>query len=361
MPPQPSPQDPNAPPESVVLGQFNGLKNTVAPERLDASDLEIARNIDLDDAGQARRRRGFRKIINAEFHSLQNVGTKVFAVRAGSFGRIRDDYSFNPLFNVGSSPVCCTAVNEEVYFSSAVGSGVIDPAADSISPWGQTGGQGEWLSPVINPTATLGPVAGKLLGDPPLATCLEAYHGRIYLAAGKTLWRTELYQYHYIDKTRGFYQFEHDITLVMGVDDGLYVGTTGGLYFLEEERILMRTFGSLKLTRVIDGYVVPGSGVGLPVDLVRPQTMGQPVGTGTAIVFLTDAGVMAGFNSGETFNLTIGRVILPEMVSAAALFRQDQGANSYVAAVDSAGGPAANARIGDYVDAQIIRASQVGG
>jgi hypothetical protein len=355
----PNPPD-NRPPESVIVAAFSGLKNTVSPERLGPDELEIARNIDLDDVGQARRRRGYNRVIDAELHSLQNVGSKVFAALDGEFGRIRDDYSFLPICAVGSSPVCCTAVNEETYFSSATASGVID-VDDNLSPWGKTGGQGEWLSPVINPTATLGEVAGKLLGDPPLATDIEAFHGRIYLAQGKTLWRTEPFQYHFVDRTRGFYQFEYDITLVMSVDDGLYVGTTGGLYFLQEERILMREFGSLKLDRVVDGYVVPGSGVGLPVDMVRPDTMQQSIGTGTAVLFLTSAGIMAGFNSGETLNLTRGRVVLPEMVSAAGLFRQDQGVNSYVAAVDSAGGPSANARIGDYVDAQIIRASQIGG
>lgn len=356
--------DPNQqagpPPESVIIDHFDGVKNTVSSERLGPNDLEFGRNIDLDDVGQPRRRRGYHRVVSAEFHSLQNLGSKVFAVRAGSFGRIRDDYSFVSLYTVGAAPVCCTAVNEQVYFSSVAGSGVVD-VNDVVSPWGHTGGQGEWLSPVINPTATLGPVAGRLLGDPPLATCIESFHGRIYLAQGKTLWRTDVFQYHVIDRTRGFFQFEHDITLVMAVDDGLYVGTTAGLYFLAEERILMREFGSLKLDKVVDGAVVPGSGVVVPVDLVRPGTMNQPVGTGTAIVFLTDAGVFAGFNTGETFNLTIGRVDLPQMVSAAALFRQDQGANSYVAVGDSAGGPSANARIGDYVDAQIIRASQIGG
>lgn len=355
----PNPPD-NTPPESVVLAQFSGIKNTVAPERLGQSDLEIARNIDLDDVGQVRRRRGYNRVIAAEFHSLQNAGSKVFAVRGGDFGRVRDDYSFFSICAVGSSQVCCTMVNEEVYFSSAEVSGVV-LADDTLIPWGQTNGQGEWLSPVINPTATLGPIEGKLLGDPPLATSIEAFHGRIYLAQGKTLWRTELFQYHYVDRMKGFYQFEHDITLVMAVDDGLYVGTAGGLYFLHEERILMRMFGSLKLEKVVDGAVIPGSGAVVPVDLVQPQAMQQPVGTGTAVVFLTDAGIMAGFNGGETFNLTVGRVELPQMVSAAALFRQDEGANSYIAAVDSAGGPSANARIGDYVDAQIIRASQVGG
>lgn len=355
----PNPPD-NLPPESVIVDGFDGLKNTVSPERLGARDLETAQNVDLDDTGQVRRRRGYTLKDPAEYHSLQNSGGKIFAARNGVFGRIRDDYSFLPLCTVGATPVCCTSVNEEVYFSSADASGVVR-ADDTLIPWGLTDGQGQWLSPVINPTATLGQVAGRLLGDPPLATDIEAFHGRIYLAQGKTLWRTEPFQYHVVDRTRGFYQFEYEITLVMSVDDGLYVGTTGGLYFLGEERILMREFGSLKLDRVVDGFVVPGSGIGLPVDMVRPDTMQQSVGTGTAVLFLTDAGIMAGFNTGETLNITRGRFVLPEMVKAAGLFRQDQGVNSYVAAVDSAGGPSANARIGDYVDAQIIRASQVGG
>lgn len=360
VPVDPSQQNGNGePPESIIVDRFNGLKNTVAPERLEANDLQVARNINLDDTGQASRRRGYTLLSSGEWHSLQNVGFQAYGVRSGMFGRLRDDFSFIPLQQVGAAPVCCTAVKEEVYFSSRVASGVV--INDAVTPWGKTGGQGEWLSPVISPTAYLGAVAGKLLGDPPVASLIEAFHGRIYLAEGNLLWRTELYQYHAVDRTKGFYQFEHEITLLASVDDGLYVGTKGGLYFLGEERILMREFGALKLDRIIDGFVVPGSCVGLPLDLVHPQSMSQPMSTGTAICFITDAGIMAGFNTGETINLTLGRVILPDSVSAAALFRQDQGANSYVAAIDSAGGPSANARIGDFVDAVIIRASERGG
>jgi hypothetical protein len=357
----PDPQQQGGPPpESVVFDRFDGIKNTVAPERLSSSDLEFARDIDLDDTGQPRRRRGYTRKIAAEFHSLQNVGSRVVAVRSGQFGRIRDDYSFLPLYYVGSAPVCCTHVNEEIYFSSALGAGVVD-INDNVLPWGKTDGQGQWLSPVLNPTPNLGQVAGKLLGDPPRATAIEAFHGRIYLAQGKILWRTEPFLYHIVDRTRGFYQFEHDITMVKSVDDGLFVGTTDALYFLAEERILMREFGSLKLDAVLECQVVPGSAVIAPVDLVHPGAINQPMGTGKAIIFLTNSGIMVGLNSGETYNLTVARCLLPHGVAAAALFRQDQGANSYVAAIDSAGGPSSNARIGDYIDAQIIRASQVGG
>jgi hypothetical protein len=86
----------------------------------------------------------------------------------------------------------------------------------------------------------------------------RAYKGRIYLADGKTLWVTELYRYHIVNRTRGFIQFEHNITLVMAVDDGLYVGTEGGLYFLKG------TFGAFQLSTINADFVVPGSGQVVP-------------------------------------------------------------------------------------------------
>jgi hypothetical protein len=80
-------------------------------------------------------------------------------------------------------------------------SGVITLSRDGATV-GHTDGQGTWFSPVYTPTDTLGEVGGTLLGDPPKATQIEAYKGRIYLAVeGKTLWATELYRYHYVDRT----------------------------------------------------------------------------------------------------------------------------------------------------------------
>ena len=52
------PQDPNLP-DTVIVGAYDGLKNTVAPERMGPKDLQKAINIDLDDSGQPRRRRGY--------------------------------------------------------------------------------------------------------------------------------------------------------------------------------------------------------------------------------------------------------------------------------------------------------------
>jgi hypothetical protein len=335
-------------PESIILGQFTGMKNTVSQERLAPTELERATNVDIDDAGQLRRRRGYDRVIAAPFHSLKSIGGKVFGVRSGMLGRVLTDYSFISIVAVGDAPVAYTEVNGEVYFCNTMASGVIG-LTDVLSAWGQTDGQGLWLSAVTTPTETLGAVRGKLLGDPIKATEIEAYKGRIYLADGKTLWATELFQYHYIDRTRGFMQFEHDITLLMAVDNGIYVGTVGGLYFIQ-----------VKLSHIGSDAVLAGSGQYVPAELVHPQARNAPIPTGEAAVFMTNSGIVAGFDGGTCYNLTSGTMAFPAGVSAAALFRQDQGANSYIAAVDSAGGPSANARIGDYVDAEIRRAVQGG-
>ena len=317
------------------------------------ADLERAINIDLDDAGQASRRRGRTLRSSGSWHSIRDIEGKAYGVKDGILGIIRPDYSFDALYGVGTAPICYTEVAGDVYFSGVAASGVIG-SDETLSQWGHTDGQGLWLSPVLQPTETLGEVAGKLYGDPPRATQIEAYKGRIYLAVGKTLWATELYRYHYVDRTRGFVQFEHDITMLKAVDDGLYVGTTGGLYFLGG------VFGSFKLSTIVADMVLPGSDVWVPTDLVHPQARNGPMPTGMAAVVMTTAGILACFDGGTVHNLTHDRMIFPQGVSAAALFRQDQGVSSYVAAVDSAGGVSSTARCGDFVDAEIIRASQRG-
>lgn len=344
-----APPDPNAPPESVILGAFKGLKNTISRERLGPEDLERAVNVDIDDVGQLRRRRGRVRKQTGNWHSIRTFTLKVLGVKDGVLGIINPNYSFVSLgVFVGSIGLAYTEVNGDIYFCNEAASGVVK-ADDTVGPWGKTGGQGLWLSPVIDDTTTLGQVAGELVGDPVKAQCIEGYKGRIYLADGKTLWATELYRYHLINRTRGFMQFEADITLVMAVDDGMYVGTTAGLYFIKG------TFGAFELSVINADAVLPGSGQVVPIELVHPQARNGPVPAGSSVVFMTSGGIVAGFDGGTCYNLTIDAVVFPGGISAAALFRQDSGANHYVAAIDSAGGPASNARIGDYCEAEIVR------
>lgn len=340
--------DPNAPPESVMVGQYRGIRNTVAPERLKSDELEAAVNVDLDDAGQLRRRRGYKRRATGRWHSLWNAGGTILGVKDGWLGVVGNGFAHTPLLQVGADKLAFITVADTTYFSSLQIGGKFK--AGAVLPWAVRASAPEWLSPVLTPTTTLGPVAGKLLSPPPLSNVLEYFRGRLYMGVGNTMWVTELYLYDKVDRTKNFVQFEGDITLLSSVEDGIYVGTTNGLYFLHG------TFGEGQKRDIVGNFgVIPGSNVMLPASQVHPQARQGPFPEGSAIMFMTTEGICAGFDGGQVYNLTRATVQFPDSIYAAGLYRQDLGGSSYVAVADSAGTPSANTRIGDYVDAEIRR------
>lgn len=342
-------------PQSLVMGAFSGIKNTVSRERLQVGELAAAVNVDIDDVGQVRRRRGYDRKSTANHHSLCTIAGRTYVVRDGTLGILDESYGHRTMAVVGPHPLSYTEVAGTVYYSSSTVSGKL-VGGDDPQPWGTLDGGGRWVSPVIRPTETLGAVAGRKFTNPPQADIIEYHKGRIYLAQGPVLWHTELYLYDLIDRTRGFIQFENDITMVRSVSGGLYVGTTAKLYFLRGTAAK-----GMERTTLIDSPVIRGSDVMTPTADVHPQVRkGGDIPEGNVPMFMTSDGICVGLEDGNVHNLTRGKVVFPGVVSAAALYRGDQGANAYVAVTDSAGGPSANARVGDYVDAEIVRASQRG-
>lgn len=341
-------------PESIVLSQLNGLRNTVSEERLALGDLSAAVNIDIDEAGQGRRRRGYALRLAGNFHSARTIAGITLAVRDGMLGVVNPDFSFVDLGEVGPAPLAYTNVGKTIYFASDAAAGKIEDG--TILPWGTPDGNGQWLSPVAQPRETLGAISGKRLTAPPTATEIEHYKGRIYLASEKVLWATELYLYDHVDRNRNFVQFPDDITMVRAVGDGIYVGTSAQLLFLQGT-----LSAGLRQTIIMDTPVIRGSSVTVPYSKAHPQARtGQPIPEGEGPMFMTVNGICLGLDGGQVYNLTQDRVVFPPGGSAAALCRVDQGATNYLAVVDSAGGTSTNARIGDYVDAEIVRASQRG-
>lgn len=343
--PQP---DPNLP-DSVTFAQFTGLRNNVTSERLTPTDLERATNIDLDDTGQPRRRRGFTQKSTIASHSLFTSVRGTLVVRGGDLGWLRDDFSFSLLkAAVGPTPVAYVEVGSDIYFSSSGYSGIIR-TNDTVDPWGAAVSAGQWESPVLRPTTTLGQVRGKLLGAPPLATDLALLNGRIYLANGPVVWATELYQYSYVDKTRNFLQFESDVTMLAATNDGLFVGTKTHTWYLSGP------FGQMNRDEAAATGVFSGSKAYVPRENINLQAQGVSAASKMAIVFMGEMGIFAGVDGGACFNLTNDKVWFPVAISAAAMFRRQDGMNQYIAVTDSAGTPSATARIGDYVEAEIRR------
>ena len=351
---RPQPPEPVVP-DSVTIQEFDGLLNTRALERLGPKDLFKASDVDLDDAGQARRRRGQTLVDAADYHSLYASSEHVFVVRNGTLGYLDDASAFHSLgMSAGSPFVAYTEVAKDVYFSSSAVSGVIRPDL-TVGAWGQRGGAGEWVSPVITPTDTLQPISGQLLVPPPLATALTYLNGRIYLAAGRVLWATELYLYGLVDRTRTYFYYEDDITMLGAVDDGIYVGTTQGVYFQSGPSLR-----EMKREPATVGGALPGSLVVVPRGMLAPDVVGGlPADQQDVVMFTTTQGIHVGMNGGVVKNVSAARVVMPAAQRAAAMFRDQDGIAQYIASLDSDGAPTFSARVGDSIEAELIRHSGV--
>ena len=345
------PEDARRRPDTLIVGRFQGIKNTVNPERLQSNELEAAVNIDIDDALQARRRRGYARVATGDFHSLHTAESGVtFAVRDNQIVHIAADLTITPIGDGGADPVAWLDFAGTTYFASRAASGKILPDL-TIEPWGQAGGAGEWLSPVVNPTATLGEVAGRLLGRPPMAEFLTELNGRIWLAEGRTIWVTELYAPDLVDRTRNFMQFEAPITGMLRCTSGVYVGTETAVYFLSG------ALGEMRRQLVAETGCIRGSMIRTRGDLA--MVAGEPAAQHRdAIMFMIDQGLIVGFDNGFCRNITWNETLFPTASRVAPMMRRQDGMHQYVAALDSGGAPSSDVNIGAYVHAEIRRANR---
>jgi len=351
----PNPQDQQA--ESMVFNAFTGIKNTVTKERLGPSDLASAVNVDIDDAGQVRRRRGYSLVSAGNYHSLFHASNgNIYGVKNSVLGIITSNYGFTSIkTGIGPRPLSYVNVGEDIYFASLTDSGIIR-VNNTVSDWGATIDDGFWYSPVVNPTSTLPAIRGKQLASPPMATALAYWNGRIYLVNDKVLWATELYLYNYVDKTKNYKYFESSINVLGSVGDGLYVGTDEALWYMSG------IFTELKRTHVANVRCIPGTMVDVPQELSIPQARANPQIPEKAedgLMVMSSAGVLLCLPGGVVYNVTQDHMLFPDARSGAAMFRRQDGINQYLSVLDSGGTPVNNARIGDYCDAQIIRGGLV--
>lgn len=350
MPPQPPPQQADEDPP-IVLSKFVGLINVVDRERLDANELVTAINIDLDDRDQSHRRRGYTKKITGRCHSVFRASSGTYGVIDSNLCLINPDYSVVVLkAGMNVYHLCYVELADVVYFSSLADSGKI--VNGQVLPWGAQNDSGIWISPVVIPTPTLAPIAGRLLAKPPMATVMTYYNGRIYMGCGKMLWHTELYLYDYVDKTKNYAQYESDITMLGTVGDGIYCGTEDGLWFLQGPKSPMARL------RIMDSGVIFGSMVDIPAELANPPQVPADADTPMkiSISFLTENGFCVGQDSGSATNFTEDKFIFPAAARAAAMYRRQDGMNQYVVVLDSDGGPADTARFSNYLDPDFARA-----
>lgn len=171
-------------------------------------------------------------------------------------------------------------------------------------------------SALVQPCRTVG------TSPAPAGKAMAFWNSRVLVADGPVLWASMPGAWHLFEMRRDFKQFTAPITLVQPVDDGIYVGTRNELAFLGGME-----FDKLAFRQVMPGPVVPGSGVAAPGDKI---TLGQNVGNGSAMLCITDGGIVAGFNGGQVARLTEGRY-RTDATEVSAVFRVLNGIPQYMA------------------------------
>jgi hypothetical protein len=140
----------------------------------------------------------------------------------------------------------------------AVSCKVYASATNGETLYFQTTATGEFTlsTPAQDQTARL---TTMNLQAPPNANLIASHKGRLLLAAGNVLWATEPFAVHLVNFATGYLAYESPITVVIGVEGGVYVATETRTWFVAD-------FGTTKVQQavVLEVGAVPGSGVLLP-------------------------------------------------------------------------------------------------
>lgn len=156
----------------------------------------------------------------------------------------------------------------------------------------------------------------------PVGTITAFWRGRTLVAQGSVLWASRPGQWELFEPRRDFKQFSDPITMIVPVDDGIYVGTTKALIFLAGTE-----FDKLIYQPKAEGRVVLGSGVSVDGELVKYK---DSVGAGPAMVCIVNRTLVAGFAGGDLQRLSEGRYVT-DAVEVAATFRRIDNIPQYLA------------------------------
>jgi hypothetical protein len=129
--------------------QFDGLRNDVAPDEFNRTDLVEALNVDIDNAKRIARRSGFgAPIVGGACHSVWADTDFCLVVSSTSLLRIFPDLSSRVVRTglTDGARVSYSRIKDRVYWSNGHETGVIEAARSSSRSWG--------LAVPVLPTAT---------------------------------------------------------------------------------------------------------------------------------------------------------------------------------------------------------------
>lgn len=115
---------------------FTGLRNNTTTSRFGLTDLEVARNVDLDDTGRASRRDGRSKVVTGSCHSLGPSGfTRCFYVSGMTLYELLNNYSTVAMATVTPNlPITYFVSGTRYYWTNGIDKGCIEGSTNRS--WG---------------------------------------------------------------------------------------------------------------------------------------------------------------------------------------------------------------------------------
>lgn len=170
---------------------------------------------------------------------------------------------------------------------------------------------------------------------PPACTIAEVHSGLMYVVRDNAAYYSDPYNYERFRSTQ-FLLYPGPITMFASVNDGIYVSTPDGTWFLEGTEP-----DKLKSRLVFPYGAIPGTAVKTTVGTLKALEEAREGEPGsTAVMWTTAHGVCVGAEGGTALNLTERDYSFPAAQRGAGVVRQVRGYTQYLVALEGSGAAA---------------------
>lgn len=180
----------------------------------------------------------------------------------------------------------------------------------------------------------------QFMQPPPCGQALEYHNGRIYIAAGSNVVRTQPLRYGCYDPNEDFLMYPERVTLLRAVEDGMYVSS--------DQTHFEQGIGTPEYVHkpVLPYRAIEGASVKIKVQ------------SSEDVLWLSERGFVRGSAGGQVRNLTEAQLAIERGISRAALGIHEREGHKAAIAIIQGGRP--NPLVhDDYIEAEAERVSEI--
>ena len=297
-----------------TLLDFNpvkGLNEVENPIRLSDKELVTASNIDLDNKGIWKRRKGWKILTSTTTsHSLCSDGKWLYYLDNGSLKSPTFNSSYAVTGTVtlstgwGDAPMDSVLINDQLFISNFNKIGYITGRAFN-----------ELETPVSSRPELYTLPAGRLL---------TYYNGRLFSANGGVVWYSNPLDYQHTELKQNFLAFPEAVTLLKATSKGIWV-SADKLYFLRGGD------GDELVAEVKDSRrALIGTGTQIDEADIDPRE------DGVIVIWATHDGICMGSDNGNFTNLSVDKLNLyTNTIEGASIVRYNQdGIQQYLVSIN---------------------------